>query len=340
MSYHELARKRNTFGVLLFILLLIFIAISLSLGSYKVPVIDGLLKGNTVLWNIRLPRVLTAVFVGASLAVSGAVMQCVLRNPLASSFTLGISHGAAFGAAFAIIVLGAGIAHRAGVGITVTNPYIIPVFAFFGSIISVVVILALAKVRNLSPEAMVLAGIAMSSLFTACTMLIQYFAQNDILVAYVVFWTFGDVGRTSWRELILIAFVFLLIFPYFVLRRWDYNALLIDDETAKSLGVDPQKIRLEGMLLSALLTSVCVSFTGIIGFIGLVSPHVIRLILGEDYRYLIPFSSFFGSLLLLVSDTVGRTIHEVIIPVGIVTSFIGAPLFIYLLTRGGRYDKS
>ncbi len=334
MNYYELDRKRNVFGSLLFIVLILTVATSLSIGSYNLSIND-VFSGNTIFWNIRLPRVLTAMLVGASLAVSGAVMQCVLRNPLASSFTLGISHGAAFGAAFAIIVLGAGIVHRTGEGLTIVNPYVISLFAFLGSLGSVAVILLLAKIRNLSPEAMVLAGIAMASLFSAGTMLIQYFAQNDVLVSYVVFWTFGDVGRTAWKEVFLITVSFALIFPYFILRRWDYNALLMDDETAKSLGVNPQRVRLESMLLSAFLTSVCVSFTGIIGFIGLVSPHMIRIVLGEDHRYLLPFSSLLGSLLLLLSDTFGRIAYSVIIPVGIITSFIGAPVFIYLLLRGG-----
>jgi iron complex transport system permease protein len=334
MNYHEFLKRKYRFGLFILLSLIAFILISISIGSYHLP-FHEILAGNPVIMNIRLPRIITAILVGASLAVSGAVMQCVLRNYLASPFTLGISQGAAFGAAFAIIYLGVGIMHRTGEGITILNPYIISLFAFFGSLISVFVILLLSKLRTLSPESMILAGVAMASLFQASTMLMQYFAENEVLIASVVFWTFGDVGRTVWMEIsiIFVAFVFSLI--YFFYRRIDYNTLLSGDEVALSLGVDVKRIRLEGMLVSSFLTSVCVSFTGIIGFVGLVAPHVVRIIIGGDYRFLILISTLVGALLLLLADTIGRMIiSPVVIPVGIVTAFIGAPTFIYLLMRG------
>ncbi|AKG91974.1 ABC-type Fe3+-siderophore transport system, permease component [Geoglobus ahangari] len=335
MSYQELVRKRLALGVAVSLALLISLFASALLGPYHIS-LEDVLSRNVVFWNIRLPRIVTAVIVGASLAVSGAVMQCILRNPLASSFTLGISHGAAFGASFAILYLGAGLTHRAGEGVTFLNPYLVTLFAFLGSLIGVVVILALARLRSMSPEAMVLAGVAMASLFSASTMLLQYFAENEILVAYAVFWTFGDMGRTGWNEIWLMTISFLAIFPYFYLRRWDYNALLLGDETARSLGTNPERVRLTGMLAAAFLTAVSTAFAGIVGFVGLVSPHIIRMLIGSDYRFLIPLSAIFGSLLLLTADTFGRIVlSPVILPVGIVTSFIGAPLFIYILVRGG-----
>ncbi|MEM2085849.1 MAG: iron ABC transporter permease [Archaeoglobaceae archaeon] len=318
-------------------------ALALGLGAYQMSIAEllrAILDGNPVLWNVRIPRIITAIFVGASLAIAGAVMQCILKNPLASPFTLGISQGAAFGAAIAIVYFGAGQMHRVGEALTIFNPYVVPIFAFFGSLISAFVILALAKLRDLSPEAIVLAGVAMSALFQAGVMLIQYFA-TDVQVASIVFWTFGDVARARWIEIYLIIAVFVICFIYFFYRRWDYNSLLAGDETAISLGVKPQRIRLEGMLLSSFLTAVCVSFTGIIGFIGLVAPHIVRLTIGGDYRFLIPSSALVGALVLLASDTVGRTvISPVIIPVGIITSIVGAPMFIYLLLRGGKSVRS
>lgn len=322
--------------LLLSILILSFVA-SLCIGSYSLSpqeVLSSLISSNQVILNIRLLRIVTAVIVGASLAVNGAVMQCILRNPLASPFTLGISQGAAFGAAFAIIYLGAGLLHRTGESVTILNPYLVPVFAFLGSLISVFIILTLAKVRDLSPEAMILAGVAMASLFQAATMLMQYFAESDVEVASVVFWTFGDMGRTYWNEIYIMLAVFLPAIIYFIFRRMDYNALTLSDETAMSLGVNPQRVRLEGMLMASLLTAVCVSFTGIVGFVGLVAPHFVRISITGDYRYLIPLSAISGSILLLIADTFGRTvISPVIIPVGIITAFIGAPTFIYLLMR-------
>lgn len=342
-EYKRLIWKRISFGIFLIFLLILLSAIALGLGAYQMSIAElfrAILDGNPVLWNVRIPRIITAIFVGASLAIAGAVMQCILKNPLASPFTLGISQGAAFGAAIAIVYFGAGQMHRVGEALTIFNPYIVPIFAFFGSLISAFVILALAKLRDLSPEAIVLAGVAMSALFQAGVMLIQYFA-TDVQVASIVFWTFGDVARARWIEIYLIIAVFVICFIYFFYRRWDYNSLLAGDETAISLGVKPQRIRLEGMLLSSFLTAVCVSFTGIIGFIGLVAPHIVRLTIGGDYRFLIPSSALVGALVLLASDTVGRTvISPVIIPVGIITSIVGAPMFIYLLLRGGKSVRS
>ena len=333
MNYEEFVRWKLLVGVTLLFLLVVSTIFSLFFVPTNICLKDTF--ENAAVKNVRLPRVITAVFVGASLAVSGAVMQCVLRNPLASSFTLGISQGAAFGAAFAIIYLGAGILHRTGEGVTISNPYIVPVFAFIGALLSVKIVLILSKIRDLSPEAMILAGIAMASFFQASTMLMQYFSQNEVLIASVVFWTFGDVGRTVWREAAIIALSFLAVFLIFLRRAWDYNALLSGDEVAKTLGVDPKRVRVEGLLLSAFLTAICVSFTGIIGFVGLISPHVVRIFLGEDYRFLLPLSAVVGSLMLLLADSFGRAIlFPVIIPVGIVTAFVGAPVFIYLLLRG------
>lgn len=338
-EYRRLVWKRISFGLFLIFLLIFLSAIAMGLGAYQMSVkelFNAILQGSPVLWNVRIPRIVSAIFVGASLAIAGAVMQCILKNPLASPFTLGISQGAAFGAAIAIVYLGAGQLHRIGENLTIFNPYIVPLFAFLGSLISAFVILAIAKLRDLTPEAIILAGVAMSALFQAGVMLIQYFA-TDVQVASIVFWTFGDVGRARWVEIYLIIVTFLICFAYFFYRRWDYNSLLAGDETAISLGVKPQRMRLEGMLLSSLLTAVCVSFTGIIGFIGLISPHVVRLVIGGDYRFLIPASAFVGAVILLASDTFGRlVISPVIIPVGIITSIIGAPMFIYLLLRGGR----
>jgi iron complex transport system permease protein len=338
-EYKKLIWRRTFFGIFSLFLLLILSLVALTLGSYNISfqdILGEIVDGNPVLWNVRIPRILTSIFVGSSLALSGAVMQCVLRNPLASPFTLGISQGAAFGAAIAIVFFGAGQVHRIGESLTIFNPYLVPIFAFLGSLISTIVILILAKLRDLSPEAIILAGVAMSALFQAAVMLIQYFA-TDVQVASIVFWTFGDVGRARWIEIYLIVASFIICFLYFLYRRWDYNSLLAGDETAISMGVNPQKIRLEGMIVSSFLTAVCVSFTGIIGFVGLIAPHVVRLLIGGDYRFLIPNCAVVGAVVLLISDTVGRiALSPVIIPVGIITSILGAPMFIYLLLRGGK----
>lgn len=251
---------------------------------------------------------------------------------LASPFTIGISHGAMFGAALAIYLLGFGGAESTG-KIFINNPYVITIFAFLGALIGVVIILLLAKLRGLTPEAMILAGVAMSSLFTAGTTLIQYFA-DELQLAAMVYWTFGDLGRALWTEIYIMATIMIPSLIYFIYKRWDYNALESGEETAKSLGVNTEMTRLIGMLIASLLTSVNVAFLGIIGFVGLICPHIVRICIGGDYRFLIPISAIFGAVLLLIADTFARTIiAPIVLPVGILTSFLGAPMFLYLLMR-------
>lgn len=288
-----------------------------------------------VIWNIRLPRVVAAIVAGAGLAVAGCVLQNILRNPLAESYTLGISQGAAFGAAFAIVVLGVGTIQTSSTdSVLISNPYIVTISAFVFSMVATMVILFLSSLVGVTPEAMILAGVALGSLFTAATTLIQYFAE-DVEVAAIVFWTFGDLARASWRDVGIIAVLVLLAIIYFMLHRWDYNALASGEETAKGLGVDVHKLRLGGMAISSLISAVAVAFLGIIGFIGLVAPHMMRRLIGGDHRFLIPGSALMGCLLLLAADTLARTIIKpVILPVGAITSFLGAPLFLYLLSRG------
>lgn len=338
-------RKNLALFVLAFLIVLVSVvavnAGSINLNLYQV--IQTILgKGSNVsdvvIWRIRLPRILAAIIAGAGLSVAGCVMQNNLRNPLASPSTLGISNAAAFGANLAIIVFGAGSISSARTdAVTINNPYLVTVSAFICSMIATVVILLLAGIRGFSPEAMVLSGVALSSLFSAGTILIQYFAQ-DFQVAAVVFWTFGDLGRVAWSEVIILASLVSLAFIYFLFRRWDYNALDSGEETAKSLGVNVERVRQGGMLVSSLIAAVAVSFLGIIGFIGLVGPQIMRRIIGGDHRYLIPASALVGSLLLLISDTLARTmVAPVVLPVGAITSFFGAPLFLYLLVRG--YQK-
>ncbi|MGO0122377.1 FecCD family ABC transporter permease [Desulfothermobacter acidiphilus] len=290
---------------------------------------------HVIVWQIRLPRVLAAIVAGAGLSIAGCVMQNILRNPLASPFTLGISQGAAFGAALAIIALGAGSTQSTiSDAVIINNPYLVTLSAFFWAMVTTAAVLLLARYRGVSPEAMVLAGVALGSLFSAATIVLQYFS-SDVKVAAVVFWTFGDVGRASWRELGLMSLVVLSSSLYFIRQRWNYNALEAGEETARGLGVEVEKTRMVGMLLASLITAVAVSFLGIIGFIGLVGPHLMRRLVGGDHRFLLPASLVMGAFLLLASDTVGRTvIAPAVLPVGAVTSFLGAPLFLYLLTRG------
>ncbi|PRR68998.1 FecCD family ABC transporter permease [Neomoorella humiferrea] len=294
-------------------------------------------RADIIIWNIRLPRVLAAFTAGVGLSVAGCVMQNILRNPLASPFTLGVSQGAACGAALAIVALGAGSTQRTVAdAVLINNPYVVTFSAFLGAMAATLVIIFLASQKGFSPEAMVLSGVALGSLFSAATIIIQYFA-SDVQVAAIVFWTFGDIGRASWRDLEIMVLVIAVAFLYFMANRWNYNALDGGEETAKGLGVNVEKVRLLGMFTASLITAAIVSFLGIIGFIGLVGPHLMRRLIGGDHRFLIPAAGVMGGLLLLAADTVGRTvIAPVVLPVGAITSFMGAPMFLYLLARGGR----
>ena len=285
-----------------------------------------------------MPKLATAAAVGAALALSGCIMQNVLRNPLASSSTLGVSQGASFGAAVAIVYFGAGIQVNAGgtsSALTVTNPALVTLCAFAGGMATTVVILAISRLRGTTPATMVLVGVALSSMFTGGTALIQYFC-DDVMVATVVYWTFGSLGRAGWRDIAIIAVLTFGAFGYFIYNRWNYNAMESGTSTAKSLGVHVDALILSSMVLCALISSVAVAFVGCISFIGLIAPHIMRRFLGNDYRFLIPASALCGSALLILSDIVSRTLlSPTVLPIGALTSFLGAPLFLYLIIKRG-----
>jgi len=343
-QYVKFLHAKLLLGFLFLSLLFVVASFSIVTGSMSLSfkeVFSAIFtdtENSYVIWNIRITRTLGAILAGASLGVAGAVMQNVLKNPLASPFTLGISHGAAFGAAFAIIVLGAGQTHSFGTeAVTVFKSYPVVISAFLGALLTVVLILFLSFLRNITPEAIILAGVALSSLFGSATMFLQYFS-SDFQVAATVFWTFGDIGKAGWTENKLMFIAFLLCFIYFFFNRWNFNAMLWGDEVAKSLGVNIKFLRISSMFLSAFVVSVCTAFLGIIGFVGLISPHLIRLIIGNDHRFLIPYSALLGALLLSISDLIARTIMApVVLPVGIITSFAGSPMFFYLLIRRRRF---
>jgi len=344
-AYTGYLKKKATFLVACMLLLTILAVVSVGIGSVMIPLAEvwqTLLfhsSGNAemIVWNIRLPRVLSAIVCGAGLAAAGVVMQSVLRNPLSSPYTLGVSQAAAFGAAFAITTLGAGTLGRLlSDAIVVSNPWLVTVCAFLSSLLATAAILLVAKYRSASPEVMILVGVALAALFTAGTTFLQYFSSAEQIAA-IVFWTFGDMGRATWSDLFIIVAVVVPCLLWFLLCRWDYNALDSGDETAKSLGIPVERVRTIAMFLSSLVAAVVVSFLGIIGFIGLVSPHMVRRIIGDDQRYLLPGSCIAGAIVLLGADTVARIIiAPAVLPVGVLTAFLGAPLFLWLLIRGYR----
>lgn len=326
----HIARRKWMLVFLLLAAVAIFVT-SLLVGAYRLSpheVIRALVgvshgKQEILIWNIRLPRTVASLVVGAGLSLSGLALQALLRNPLASPSTLGISQGAAFGAAVSVVVF--------------KLKYLsIAVFAFGGSLLATAAILFLGRLKRLTPESIILAGVALSSLFSASTVLIQYIATETELAA-IVFWTFGDVARSSWKEIGVTALASFGAVVFLCLRSWDFMAIEAGEESAKGLGVSVEKLRWQGMALVAVVSSVVTAFHGVIAFVGLIAPHAARRLLGTNYTIIVPATALMGALLLLGADTVGRIIiGSGGLPVGVITSFMGAPLFLYLLMRGYR----
>lgn len=336
-------RARNRLFIWAMLVLLVGIGcIALVAGSHQIGwnEIMALIQGEgaemnrQIMLNIRLPRILAAIITGIILSLSGAIMQILLRNPLASPYTLGISNAAAFGASFGIVFLGAGTGiARSSDLFMLTNPYIVTISAFIGSLLGLGIILLIVRMKQASVETIILSGVIINSLFGAGIAVMQYVA-NNVQLASIVFWNFGDLGRSDWNKLTFLTIVLIPALAYFYLKRWDYKVLCAGDDYAQSMGVCPQRIRVIGLIVTSLCTAVAVSFFGVIAFVGLVVPHIVRKCIGDNEEFLITGSAVFGGMFLLLCDTVARTIlSPIILPVGILTSFLGVPLFLFLLTR-------
>ena len=347
-QYNVAKAKKIAIILILLALVFLFFVVSVFVGSgtlsFKEVFLAIFNKGSEtarlIVRRIRFPRVIAALVAGGGLAVSGLVMQTVLKNPLASPTTLGVSNAAVFGANFAIIVVGAGAFHSThGSWLSISNPYLVSTFSFLSAIIAAGSILLLARLKNLNASAIVLAGVAVSAIFQAGTTLIQYFA-SDTQVASAVYWTFGDLGRASYKTDLIMFIVVAVSTLFFFLKRWDFSAMSGGIAYAKTLGVNTRFMTIMSLLLASLITSVTVSFLGIIGFVGLTAPQFMKRIVGDDYRYLLPSSFLAGALLLLISDILGRLpIFGTSVPVGVVTSLIGGPVFLTILLRRKKNES-
>ncbi len=304
-----------------------------------------------ILWEYRVPRVVFAIIAGTGLAVAGALMQGALGNPLVSPLTLGVASGAALGAALAIFLDLTFVSELLSIfwtGLTAIIP-IVPVISFVGSdlvlnafffaLFVVYIIIKLGSVRGVTAESYILVGIAITFIAGAIVQTMVYFATAEEL-SQLTHWSFGSLARVDSREVWIIGGAVIILIPKALEWSWDLNSLSIGgDEFAISTGVDPVATRKKILILSSLLTALIIAFTGMIGFVGLAAPHMSRLIIGNDYRKLIPCSAIFGALLMLIADTIGRTvIAPVVLPVGLMLSVVGGPLFIYLLlTNRGHH---
>ncbi|MFH1759769.1 MAG: iron ABC transporter permease [bacterium] len=279
-----------------------------------------------VVWEVRLPRIVTAAFVGLLLAVSGTILQGVLRNPLADPYILGISAGAGVGAALAIAL---------GISITAFGFSSTAVFAFVFSLITVFLVYSLSKAGGVStPETLILAGVAVSAFSSAILALIMIFS-GDLQSIY--FWLLGGFSGADWSGVFaLLPYVIIgSIIAYYFSK--ELNALLLGEELAKTLGVDIEKVRIILLCVASFMTAAAVSVSGLIGFIGLMVPHFVRLLVGPHYRLLVPISALVGMLLMVIADTIARSIIPPIeIPVGIIMALFGAPFFLYVLRSRRR----
>lgn len=340
-QYKKFTGRRIIFILVIILIIIFLIGLALSLGTADVSLggaysalLNKFFPGhfNTTwlaevcVWKLRLPRILMGVLAGIGLGAAGCVTQGVLRNPLANPYMLGIASSAGFGASLAII-FGASIFR---------GKYLIIGNAFIFALLCSAIILGLSSRKGSRPETMILTGIAMMFLFSAMTTLLQYFAEAEAVKA-AVFWMVGDLGRSSWDKLSIVATIITVCIPLLIWKSRDLNIMSSGDASAKSLGVRVARTRITIMVVSSLLVASIVCFTGTIGFVGLVAPHVCRMIIGGDNKFLLPASALMGAALLLLSDTIARTIMSpIILPIGVITAFLGVPLFIYLIMKKGR----
>ncbi len=347
-GYLKYARRKVLFLLSMLVLLVVLIIYTLGLGdtglSYSQIIQHIFNKGSTwqdqVVWDLRLPRIAAALLAGCALGISGAVMQSILRNPLASPFTLGLSNASAFGAAVGILVLNGGIIFGSTAAYPIiNNPAIVTICAFVFAMLATGLIIVLSKFTSASPESLVLAGMAISAIFSAALAFTQYIA-DDVALSSIVFWQFGSLDKVGWDGLKIIFFVSLIGIIYFLWKRWDYNAMEAGEEVARGLGLNISKTRLVGLTVSAVITAVTVSYMGVIGFIGLAAPHIVKRIIGNDNRYLLIGSMLVGSIIMMIAYIISHYAFDKVIPVGIITSAIGGPLFLYVLIRGYKKNVS
>lgn len=343
-------RKRIYYRTLLLItiaILFVLIIISSTLGVAnitfiqtmkillsKIPFIGAFIDlsnvSNTqvlIITNIRLPRIFMAALIGAGLSVVGASFQAIFKNPMADPYVLGISSGAALGASIAIVM---------GLQFTIFGVNLVTVFAFFGAILTTIIVYSIAKTGTKIPtNVLLLAGVSVSFLLSSLISLIMIFNREQ--VEQIVFWTMGSIASANWQQVLsLLPFIVLGCTLMIVYAR-DLNIMLTGDETASSLGVDVDKVKKILLVISSIIVAACVSVSGIIGFVGLIIPHMIRLLVGPDHRNLLPFSTIGGAIFMIIADTLARTlVPPAEIPVGAITSVFGAPYFIYLLIKNKK----
>ncbi|NLN97029.1 MAG: iron ABC transporter permease [Eubacteriaceae bacterium] len=333
VKYAAYINKKNVFLLFLLIMLCITSIASLNIGSSNMTVGQSIMtllgKGskqfNHIVFNIRLPRVIGGLFVGMSMALSGMIIQSTLNNPLASPSTLGISNASAFGANIALIVFST-------MGITST-PIVTSAVSFLAAMLCMILVIGISNIKGAGKTFVILAGVALNSLFAAAITVIQYLADETQL-ATAVSWTFGDLGRITYPQIKIVSATTLLSALVVYMMRWSYNAMDMGERTAHSIGVNTKNMRNISIFLAALNTGVSVAFVGMIGFVGLLAPQITKRVIGEDKRYMLPGTLLMGALVVILSDSMARSLWApIVLPVGAITSFLGALLFLYILFK-------
>jgi len=340
-SHDSVLQRLPTSAVICLLVLMLAAAIVLAAGSgyVNIPfwdvirIITAKAAGNdgltahldqlapVVVMDVRLPRILAAALVGGGLAVSGAVFQGILLNPLADPYTLGVSAGAAFGASLALLL-----------NFTLLGLWSVPVFAFGGAVFTLMAVIYLtAGSGDLSSGSLILSGIIVAAILSAGVSFIKYLA--DDAVGIIIFWLMGSFASKTWAEVALAAVTFVFGLSVFFYFGRDLNLLALGHRTAGSLGVSPRRVSLVLLITASLVSAVCVAISGIIGFVGLLVPHMVRFVTGPDNRRLIPVSALAGSLLLLCADTVTRAWLPQEVPIGVITALIGGPFFCYIYRK-------
>ena len=341
MEALERRRRWKLYVVLLLVALVISIIFSTCLGSTYIPPLEALkslfnwaipsLEVNSlyeqIVIAVRLPRVVLGCLVGAALSLAGVLLQGVFRNPMADPYIIGVSSGAALGAALAIVL---------GLGFALLGSATIPVMAFAFAMATLLLVYNLSRVGGRVPVmTLLLSGIAVSIFLSSITTFISMFAGESLHGLY--FWLLGSLSLAQWSQVMVIAPVVVSCSVAAMLYARDLNIMLMGEETATTLGVNVEDVKLIVIVISSLVTAAAVSFTGMIAFVGLMVPHMARLIVGPDHRVLIPCSTLFGALLLVICDDIARVaLAPTQIPVGVITALAGGPFFIYLLRRRKR----
>lgn len=331
--YNRITKKKGSLILILALSILSTLVINIFVGSaglsfsetIKSILMTSTNRNQTIIWHFRMPVALSAIFIGAALGMGGCEMQTILGNPMASPYTLGISAAASFGAAMAIVLKISAL--------PILNSAFISLNSFMFTLVASFIIVTFSKRFTASRSILILFGISLNFLFNSLTTFLQYIANENDLQS-LVFWTFGDLSKIGWGKLGVIVAVTILIFFKFASNTWQLTIMSLGDINAESLGIDVDKTRRSTIILVSLLSATVVSFAGTIGFIGLVAPHIARMVAGEDQRFFLPMSALMGALILSTASILSKIIIPgTILPIGLVTSLIGIPFFTYLIIK-------